>query len=290
VTEPDARSGRRRVLIVAATDGSDVRAFDEGRGPAILVVHPGLDDGRSWGKVAAQLSDRFRVVRLVRRHYRLDLPTPTTCSISDEVEDVLTLAKAVGGPTLLVGHSSGAVVALEALAASPGTFAGAVLFEPPVATGPPGPPADSEALDRAKAALADGSPGKAMQIFVRDVVGMPAAAAWVLRPLTAAIPRMRALAPRQLTDLEGVGSHLDAYAQISTPTVLLGAERSPAHLLESLDALATTLPHAEKVILPRRDHTAHTKAPREVAAVIETLANKVLRPPAQTPPTDDHQR
>jgi alpha-beta hydrolase superfamily lysophospholipase len=41
----------------------------------------------------------------------------------------------------LAGHSSGAVVALEALAAEPGVFAGAVLYEPPVATGPPGPPA-----------------------------------------------------------------------------------------------------------------------------------------------------
>ena len=39
----------------------------------------------------------------------------------------------------LAGHSSGAVVALEALAAEPGVFAGAVLYEPPVATGPPDP-------------------------------------------------------------------------------------------------------------------------------------------------------
>lgn len=150
------------MTILTSADGTDIRAFDEGQGPVILIIHPGLDDGKSWGKVAARLSDRFRVVRLVRRHYRLDLPIPSAYSIIQEVRDVLKLAKAIGKLTLIVGHSSGGVVALKALAASPGTFAGAVLFEPPVATGPP---ADSDAINRAKAALADDRPGRAMQIF-----------------------------------------------------------------------------------------------------------------------------
>src|SRR6202050_2934062 len=113
----------------------------------------------------------------------------------------------------------------------PAAFAGAVLFEPPVATGlSPG----SEAIEHAKAAIAAGKPGRAMQIFVRDVVGMPASQAWLMRPLTAVIPKMRSLAPRQITDLEGLGLRLDVYAQIRTPVVLLGGERSPAHLGKSL--------------------------------------------------------
>ena len=33
---------------------------------------------------------------------------------------------------VLVGHSSGAVLALEALAAGPGQFAGAFIYEPPL--------------------------------------------------------------------------------------------------------------------------------------------------------------
>jgi pimeloyl-ACP methyl ester carboxylesterase len=96
----------------------------------------------------------------------------------------------------------------------------------------------------------------------------------MLRVLVTAIPRMRALAPRQISDLDGVGLRLDAYARTSTPTVLLGGERSPAHLGERLDALAAAIPHASKVILARRDHL---KAPGEVAQVIETLAAAVLQ-------------
>src|SRR5580692_4516900 len=121
-------------VMATAADGVGVRAFDEGDGPVILVIHPGLDDGRSWGKVATRLSSRFRVVRLVRRHYRLDLPEPESYSLSGEVADVLAIAGLIGEPMVLAGHSSGGVVALEALVRSPGPFAGAVLFEPPVAT------------------------------------------------------------------------------------------------------------------------------------------------------------
>jgi pimeloyl-ACP methyl ester carboxylesterase len=261
------------MITAISADGTDVRAFDDGQGPVILIIHPGLDDGRSWQKVATRLAGRFRVVRIVRRHCRVDIPAAPCYSMATEVEDVLALAKLLGEPIVIVGHSSGAVVALEALAAAPSAFAGAVLFEPPVATGPA--PGDG-ALEQAKAAIAAGKPGKAMQIFVRDVVGMPTSQAWLIRPLTAVIPKLRSLAPRQITDLEGLGQRLSVYAQIQTPTVLLGAENSPAHLGDSLDALAAVMPGSEKVILARRDHSAHLKAPGEVARVIETLAGKVL--------------
>jgi len=223
-------------------------------------------------------------VRIVRRHYRLDLPAPSSYSIASEVADVLATAKAVGKPVVIVGHSSGAVVALEALAAAPATFAGAVLYEPPVALEPPAGSekassenAGSEKFDRARSAVTDGKPGKAMQIFVRDVVGVPAAAAWLVRLLVAVSPRLRAMVPRQLTDLDGLGFRLDVYARIKTPVVLLGGARSPAHLGERLDALAAAMPHAQRVVMPRRDHDAQVKAPGEVAAVIAALAGEVFR-------------
>jgi pimeloyl-ACP methyl ester carboxylesterase len=262
------------MMTAVSADGTPVRAFDDGSGPAVLVIHPGLDDGRSWAKVAARLSGRFRVIRIVRRHYRLDL-SPTAYSITGEVEDVLALAAVIGPPMLVVGHSSGAVVALEAMVRAPATFAGAVLFEPPVPTGPPDA-SGAAATARAHAAVADGKPGQAGQIFVRDIVGMPAFFALALRAMVAVTPRLRALVPRQITDLDGVGVRLDAYATISTPTVLLGAGRSPAHLARSLDALAAVMPNAEKIVLPRRDHLAQQKAPGEVADVIQALADKVI--------------
>jgi pimeloyl-ACP methyl ester carboxylesterase len=262
------------MLTVTCADGTDIRAYDEGRGPVILVAHPGLDDGRSWAKVAAQLAPRFRVVRLHRRQYRLDLPP---CSMAREAEDVVAVATALGEPVVLVGHSSGGVVALEAMAAAPAPFAGAVLYEPPTLL----VPAEwGEQIERSRAAVAAGRPGKAMRLFIRDVVKEPAFVARLAGLLVALHPRYRALAPRQVADAEAIdqlGVRLDAYGAIEVPTVLLGGDRSPAHLGERLDALARTLPRAERVGLAGQGHTAHQSAPAEVARIVAALADRVLR-------------
>jgi pimeloyl-ACP methyl ester carboxylesterase len=264
------------MIIVTFADGTDVRASDGGRGPAILVLGPGLDDGSAWQKVGERLESRFRAVRLHRRRYRLDLDGPP-CTIAQETDDVLAVATAIGEPMLVVGHSSGAVVALEAMAASPSTFAGAVLYEPPCPTSssPWGEP-----IERAQAALAAGRPGKALEIFVRDIVRLPAGQARLIGLFVAVHPRMRALVPGQIEDalaIHRLGDRLDAYAMIETPTVLLGGDRSPAHLGDRLDVLARAMPHTVRVVLHGQGHSAHAKAPDDVVDVIEGLAAKVLR-------------
>jgi hypothetical protein len=67
------RGGGDVFLTAVAADGTTVRARDEGRGPAILILHPGMETGTRYKKVARILEDRFRVIRLHRRQYRLDL-------------------------------------------------------------------------------------------------------------------------------------------------------------------------------------------------------------------------
>jgi len=260
----------------ALPDGTHARAYDHGgTGPPILIVHGGLDDGSSWLRVAGRLSESFRVVRLVRRHYRLDLPEMSPYSIGTEVEHVLAVTGTFEAPAVIVGHSSGGVVALEALMAAPDRFAGAVLYEPPVATGDHAPGASDDSYRRAREALDAGRPGKMMQIFVSEIVGMPRYAGWILRPVIAVAPRLRGLAPRQLSDLDGLQPRLDRYAEIQTPALLLGGERSPAHLRDRLDTLAATMPHTEKLIMPGRDHNANSRSPGDVARAIASFAAKV---------------
>jgi pimeloyl-ACP methyl ester carboxylesterase len=281
-------------LTVPTGDGGDVRAADDGAGNPVLVLHPGFDDGSSWGRVASRLAPRFRVIRPVRRQYRLDLAhrsnratsshrcAPTAdaaqmvpCSIADEVADVLALVAAIGGPVLLVGHSSGAVVALEALVASPASFAGAVLYEPPVHLRA----AEWTAwIAQANAALAAGRPGTAMALFVREIVGMPRWVARLVGALTAVVPRYRALVPCQTADAEAIndlGVRLDAYAAVRVPTVLLTGSRSPAHLRERIDALAATMPGTRTVVLSGQGHDAQLKNPAAVVDAIEALSARV---------------
>ncbi|MFF4193027.1 alpha/beta fold hydrolase [Nonomuraea sp. NPDC001831] len=262
------------MLTVTSADGTDVQVVEEGRGPAVLVLHAGLDDGTQWGKVAGLLAPRFRVVRVRRRQYRPDLAGPAT--MAQEAADAVAVAAALGGPVLLVGHSSGAVAALESLLLAPDAFAGAVLYEPPVALGPSLGGAASQA---AEAAVAAGRPGRAMRIFFRDVVGLSPAVSWLASVAVACHRPTRLRVPRQIDDLlaiDALGDRRAAYAAIRTPVVLLGGDRSPAHLGARLDALREVIPGARRVTLRGQGHGAHLRAPREVAQVIEAHARDVL--------------
>ena len=262
------------MLTVPAGDGTEIRADDDGAGSCVLIVHPGLDDGRSWRPVAELLALRFRVVSVHRRQYRLDLPGG--CSIAEEAADVVALARAIGAPLLLVGHSSGGLVALEALLQAPDSFAGAVLYEPPIETAPG---EFRPALQRAQSAVRAGRMGRALAIFFRDVVGVSAAAASLSGRALALLPRWRDLAPRQIADLaaiDDVGVALDRYTAIAAPVLLLTGDRSKDHLGRRTRALADALPGARTVVLTKQGHDANRRAPATVAAQVETFANAVL--------------
>ena len=97
-----------------STDGTNVRVDDQGSGPtAVLILGPGMDDGTSrTNKLVRILARRFRVLRLHRRQYRLDLKTSgTPFSVAQEVDDVRAVARLIDQPLLVYGHSSGGTVA-----------------------------------------------------------------------------------------------------------------------------------------------------------------------------------
>ncbi len=121
-----------------------------------------------------------------------------------------------------------------------------------------------------------------MAIFSRGAVELPRWQAGLAGTAVALTPKYRRLVPCQLDSLDALdqlGVRLDTYAKIEVPTVLLGggSRRNPAHIRKRLDAVQRVLPHAQRVVMPKRDHGADLKAPKEVARVIETLADKVLR-------------
>ena len=260
------------MLTATSSDGSTVHAFDEGDGPTVLILHGGMDDGRAWRNVAGRLLSRYRVVRLSRREYRADAPS----TMAQEVDDVRAVANVIGEPVLLVAHSSGGVLGLETMVAAPSLAAGAVIYEPPVRTGPL---LAGDAAPRVRAAIAAGRPGRALRIFARDIGGMPPWQALLGGLYTAIRPRYRALAATQLhfEQIEELGVRLDAYAQITAPTILLGGDRSPSHIGERLDALERALPHAERVTLRGQGHHAFLTAPDALALIIADHAGAVLR-------------
>ncbi|MFI5490904.1 alpha/beta fold hydrolase [Actinoplanes sp. NPDC051859] len=255
-----------------AIDTTVAEAVDEGLGAPLLVLHGGMGDSASWTPVTNLLLDRFRAVRLHRRQYRLDLPRPVT--MADEVDHVAAIAAELDRP-VLVGHSSGAVLALEAMVADPTCYSGAVLYEPPVVLGDP---LGGDLLIPARAALAAGKPGKALTIFLRDVVGLSSAAA-AAGGFVVGHSRYRDRVVRQLDDndaIDALGYRLGEYAQLDLPMLLIGGDRSPRHLADRLDALEQALPRTRRLLMHGQGHSAERQAPDRLAIAIETFMREEL--------------
>jgi pimeloyl-ACP methyl ester carboxylesterase len=119
-----------------------------------------------------------------------------------------------------------------------------------------------------------------MQIFLRDVVELPSREAWLVGKLVSVSRRYRDLVPRQIADMQAIddlGVRLDAYAQINVPAVLLSGDRSPAHLIERLDAIEQVMPNAERLVMHNLDHGADLKAPQEMVRAIEQVRDSSPR-------------
>ncbi len=101
----------------------------EGAPPRIVMVHGAMDRSVSFGRTVRRLADR-EVVRYDRRGYARSRHLPAG-TLDDHVADLIGVAS--DGPTVLVGHSVGGVVALAAASLAPGLpeLAAVLAYEAP---------------------------------------------------------------------------------------------------------------------------------------------------------------
>ena len=247
---------------------------DPGR-PAVVIVHGGTGDLTAWTGVADRLAGEFRVLRYTRPTYRWRPAPRGAAAATAEVADAAAVARSVGGPVLMVGHSSGAVVALQTALVDPEAFAGLVLYEPPL--GATHTPAGRKALRRARAAVDRGRPVAAMRIHLTEFVRLP----WLICvPITLLPPARRffgGFADGQIADnemLDSLPTGVERFATLELPVVLITGEKSPAHLRDRSDRLAAVLPNPpERVELAGQGHGANLGAPDAVAQIVAHAAS-----------------
>ena len=140
-------------------------------------------------------------------------------------------------------------------------------------------PLGGEALRRARAALDAGDPDRAITIHMREIVGAGRLGIAAMRRVPPVWQVVRDHAAAQITDdeaIESLGVGLGRYARLDLPVLLLGGDRSPAHMRERLDALAAVLPRLDEVVvLEGQGHMANLRAPGEVAGVIAAFADRL---------------
>jgi len=109
----------------------------QGAGPLLLVLQGGAGDADASEEIVDRLTDRFTVLTYDRRglsRSALDPGTEPLVSLRTHASDAHRLLSALTSePAILVGHSIGAVIALEMIARYPKAARTLVAHEPSVA-------------------------------------------------------------------------------------------------------------------------------------------------------------
>ena len=189
-------------LEVAAAEGHTLRYDLDGRGDQLIVlIHGGLCDRTYWNAQAQALATSHRVLNLDLTGHGDSPGQRGEWTIAAFADDVIRAVDATGGAQLvLVGHSLGAFVALEAGRLLGDRTAGVVVVDmlhTPIAGPPPPPPSSEPAVIAAALRRAMFTANSDPQLADRVVAGMMATPPEIAGPMRAAAARFdpaRALA------------------------------------------------------------------------------------------------
>ncbi len=255
---------------VISPDGTPIAFARSGHGPPLVLVHGTTADHTRWPMVLPDLERRFTVLAMDRRG-RGGSGDAATYSVEREFDDVATVVEAAGEGASLLGHSYGALCAMEA-ALRVGNLRRLVLYEPPASLD--GTPILSPLVrERLAAIFAEGDRDKFLTVFLSQVAGYTEEQIAVLRA-DPSWQRGLALVHTVLRELNIAGYRFDPerFRRLSTPTLLLLGETSPAMFTAPTRALEAALPNCRVAVLEGQGHVAINTAPdlflREVVAFL----------------------
>lgn len=239
---------------VTSEDGTTISYRRTGAGPPLLLVHGTTADHERWSAILPRFEPHFTVYAMDRRG-RGASTDAAGYDLMREAEDVAAVLERIGEPTLVLGHSYGAICALEG-ALLVDTVRKLVLYEPPIPTGlatyPPGVPGRMQAL------IARGELESALDVFMREVVRMPEHELEAYRrlPMWKGRVRLTPTVPRELAIDRTYQFDSEKYAALRVPTLLLLGGDSPRFMKQATEAVNAALSNSTVVILPDQQHIA----------------------------------
>jgi len=256
--------------VLTTPDSCRLAYVSEGAGPTVVFAHGGLTRGSSWIGVTALLRDTFTCVMVDQRaHGASDWGGGP--QLERAVDDLLFVIDRVGPVHAVVGHSYGALVALEAArVATSEQIPLLAVYEPPLSLD--GPIMDRDRLQQISAAVATGDFEAALRLHLESSIGglSPAEAdELATNPmLRSAYAELVVQAPSIAPALETVIGLDDAepYRKIEVPTLLLlGSASVDIPFGRAVDALHDAIPQSDVAVLDGQTHMATLFAPHLVA-------------------------
>jgi pimeloyl-ACP methyl ester carboxylesterase len=245
-----------------SADGTTIVYDRTGDGPALILAGGALNNRHSAGALVPLLVDNFSVITFDRRG-RGDSGDTSPYAPAREIEDLRSLIDAVGGSAMVFGHSSGAVLSLEAAAAGAAITRLAV-YEPPYLTDTTGGEGGRAQLGEIQAALAAGDRVGAVEIFIRGT-GAPYDPTMKDQPWFAGLTAVAHTLPYDLALVGDSSVPVDRLATIGVPTLGIYGGASPDWARNGIGAVTGAIPGATQTVLPGQTHAA---APEVLAPVL----------------------
>jgi pimeloyl-ACP methyl ester carboxylesterase len=256
---------------VASADGTRIGYRKLGSGSPIVLVHGSISTGEQWLAVAEQLAGANTVYIMDRRGRGLSADAKEY-SLRNEADDIKAVLDLAGKGSALLGHSYGAICALEAVRTG-ASVSSLVLYEPPL---PVDAPTAGAVLGEYAAAVEEGNGDKAMRVAAAHFLRITPeeTEALAASPLWAGMVELSATWTRELSEIDLTDVLIQQYTEIDVPTLLLVGEASPAHLVGASRHLGQRLGNVTEHPMPGQNHFAHVMDPAGVAEAINAFLHR----------------
>jgi pimeloyl-ACP methyl ester carboxylesterase len=259
----------------ARVDGGELEFEVTGAGEPVLLIH-GAFIAEAYAPLCAEpaLNSRYRLVRYHRRGYAGSSPARAPFSLAEQADDCRALLRHLGLERAhVVGHSSGAVIALRLALDAPEVVHSLVLLEPALLDVPSGALV-TEALGPVLEQYGAGDKEGATDSFVRWAIGSDYRA-WLDRLIPGAFQQSVADADTffgvELPSMMEWRFTREDARRIAQPVLgVLGSESGSIWpgWNEVQERLREWLPQTEPFVLAGANHALEERYPRGVAEAI----------------------
>ena len=230
---------------INSKDGTPIACWRTGEGPPLVLIHGSISDHFYWEPILSELQRHFAVYTIDRRGFGQSGDYSDVYSIEREYEDVAAVVDSIGTPVNLMGHSYGAICALEGASLTSQNVHRLVLYEPPInASNPPG------FVERLEAMLDAEDKEGVIATFMREMLGVdpeevPGWQEWV--------PFAHTL-PRELGAAETYAFDAKRFDSLRIPTMCCSGDESPPFLQEGSRVVAEALPDSRIAVMSGHGH------------------------------------
>jgi pimeloyl-ACP methyl ester carboxylesterase len=240
---------------VTSSDGTYIACWHSGEGPPLVLVHGTAADHSRWAPVLPEFERHFAVYAIDRRG-RGGSGDSDDYAIEREYDDVVAVVDSLGEPAILLGHSYGALVALEG-ALLTRNVRKLVLYDPGIEVAGEEIYAH-QVIERLEELLDAGDRDGVVATTMREVAGLPPETVEYMRSQPAWQARVAAAhtIPRELRAVKAYGLDAERFGDLGLPTLVMSGGDSPAALRKAGEAVDEALPDSRLVVIAGQGHAA----------------------------------